>query len=286
MLDNILHRLRDRDVDAIRETRIQTEDLPDNQFRAIITSSAEDRHGTRIMPDGVDTTHYRDNPVVLKNHDLDRDIGKVLEMERKGDHIEALFEIKEREQEIIDDLNNGYLNAMSIGFRILERDGDVIEKAELVEVSVVSVPSNPEAQVTQRSPSNLYVLNEREGKVLSNRNRSDMEKAISLIRDVLDRAGRSMSEIETTTRDVEDKLEALEERLDSVEARLDALEEDEKQKEEHEEEPEEEEERSTEGNDVIDELYHEIESRSDEPPQDEEVDISEIQISDLASEII
>jgi septin family protein len=46
---------------------------------------------------------------------------------------------------IYDKYKNGFLNAFSIGFQALEKDGDTFTKSELLEISAVPVPANPEA---------------------------------------------------------------------------------------------------------------------------------------------
>lgn len=96
------------------------------------------------------------NSTVLLNHDLKRPIGRVTKVnfDRNGLLIDAL--ISKTEPEIIQKIKEGVLNKFSIRGQVLERERkfmpeldrtvNVIKKMTLVEVSLVSVPANPEAR--------------------------------------------------------------------------------------------------------------------------------------------
>lgn len=96
------------------------------------------------------------NSTVLLNHDLKRPIGRVTKVhfDRHGLLIDAL--ISKTESEIIQKIKEGVLNKFSIRGQVLERERkfmpelertvNVIKKMTLVEVSLVSVPANPEAR--------------------------------------------------------------------------------------------------------------------------------------------
>jgi HK97 family phage prohead protease len=96
------------------------------------------------------------NSTVLLNHDAKQPIGKVTkaEFDEHGLLIDAL--ISKTEPEIIQKIKEGVLNKFSIRGQVLERDREymeehdrmvnVIRRMTLVEVSLVSVPANPEAK--------------------------------------------------------------------------------------------------------------------------------------------
>ena len=96
------------------------------------------------------------NSTVLLNHDFKRPIGRVTKVnfDRNGLLIDAL--ISKTEGEIIQKIKEGVLNKFSIRGQVIERERkfmpelnrtvNVIKKMTLVEVSVVSVPANPEAR--------------------------------------------------------------------------------------------------------------------------------------------
>ena len=96
------------------------------------------------------------NSTVLLNHDLKQPIGKVTKAEfnQHGLLIDVL--ISKTEPEVIQKIKEGVLNKFSIRGQVLERERkfssehdrmvNVINRMSLVEVSIVSVPANPEAR--------------------------------------------------------------------------------------------------------------------------------------------
>ncbi len=96
------------------------------------------------------------NSTVLLNHDIKIPIGKVTkaEFDKNGLLIDVL--ISQTEPEIIQKIKEGVLNKFSIRGQVLEREKkympdldrvvNVIKRMALVEVSLVSVPANPEAR--------------------------------------------------------------------------------------------------------------------------------------------
>ncbi|MCG3204339.1 MAG: hypothetical protein KCHDKBKB_01054 [Elusimicrobia bacterium] len=96
------------------------------------------------------------NTTVLLNHDIEKSIGKVTkaEFDKNGLLIDVL--ISQTEPDIIQKIKEGVLNKFSIRGQVLEREKkfmpefdrvvNVIKKMVLVEVSLVSVPANPEAR--------------------------------------------------------------------------------------------------------------------------------------------
>jgi HK97 family phage prohead protease len=96
------------------------------------------------------------NSTVLLNHDIKRPIGKVTkaQFDKNGLLIDAL--ISSTEPDIIQKIKEGVLNKFSIRGEVLERENkyipeldrvaNVINKLTLLEVSLVSVPANPEAK--------------------------------------------------------------------------------------------------------------------------------------------
>ncbi|MCG3204880.1 MAG: hypothetical protein KCHDKBKB_01597 [Elusimicrobia bacterium] len=96
------------------------------------------------------------NSTVLLNHDIESAIGRVTkaEFDKNGLLIDVL--ISQTEPNIIQKIKEGVLNKFSIRGQVLEREKkymaefdrvvNVIKKMVLVEVSLVSVPANPEAR--------------------------------------------------------------------------------------------------------------------------------------------
>jgi HK97 family phage prohead protease len=115
---------------------------------ATISTAAPDAHGTSILPEGM-TPIARVLPLLLY-HNAERPVGRIDEVrqEPEGIEIEAVI--------IADDawdlVRSGQLGGVSIGFRILkvddwDADPVVISRWELIEVSLVTTPSQPNARI-------------------------------------------------------------------------------------------------------------------------------------------
>lgn len=114
-----------------------------------------DRAGEVVLPSGMDIKWYKKNPVILLNHDRSAVIGKAVSVTKKDDGIYIKAEVHKGacEDEVFYAIQNGLMSTFSIGFRVKageykevnKRNVYVIEKAELFEVSVVTIPCNAES---------------------------------------------------------------------------------------------------------------------------------------------
>jgi HK97 family phage prohead protease len=92
--------------------------------------------------------NFKNNPVILFNHDYNQPIGRATGVEVSKDGLELSARISKASGHIKDLIKDGVLGAFSVGFRVkdadymTETDGYRIKDAELFEVSVVSVPCN------------------------------------------------------------------------------------------------------------------------------------------------
>jgi len=194
---------------------------PQNNSRVVTFRASTptlDRHGTRVIPSGIDTSRFDRNPIFLWGHDgygafgnppeIDAVIGRVV-AHRTSDSafdIDVEFapaDVNERAEQAFRLVKSGYLNAVSIGFypRVWHQEqaesGEqitVYDKVELLEVSLVPVPSNPDAIALTRhlfggSPDidQMIAVDTilRVGKVLSSANKAKLKQAAQLINDVL-----------------------------------------------------------------------------------------------------
>lgn len=128
-------------------------------FRA--TSEAKDRHGTVIESRGIDVEPFLRNPVVgwghrtIRGGDPDDVIGRVEAIERGADFIDVSVTFADHERAQLTErlVRGGFVSAISVGLLPHKTgtrtiDGHrvpVIEKSELLEVSIVPVGSNPQA---------------------------------------------------------------------------------------------------------------------------------------------
>lgn len=123
-----------------------------------ISTAAVDRDGDTIDPKGWDLTNYMKNPTVLWAHDYSQPpVGKAVSLKatETGLHAEVEFLPKGTYPfaDMIHDMcKDGFLNATSVGFRGQKYDkakdreyGVDFKGQELLEFSIVPVPSNPEA---------------------------------------------------------------------------------------------------------------------------------------------
>ena len=134
----------------------------------VASTATPDRYGDIIDQKGWDTANYRKNPVVLLNHDSSQlPIGRG-NVSIKNDQlvIDVEFDDEDpRAQEVKRKAQNGFMNAVSVGFRPLEsasrselpkdnkyygQRGMYYSKAELLEVSIVTIPANGEATMLEQ----------------------------------------------------------------------------------------------------------------------------------------
>lgn len=152
-------------------------------MRAVLyDDSVADAHGTRILVAGIDTARYLKNPVVLVQHDTDSlPIGRAVRLWVEGSRLVAELEFDPGDAyaaEINRKLLEGYLNAFSINVlpvayseapadRLPGQRGLTLTRAELFEVSVVTLPSHPDALVSRSAFP--YYLSHQNAEVMENK---------------------------------------------------------------------------------------------------------------------
>ena len=124
-------------------------DKPD--FRVIASTEDVDRDGEIIKIDAWEIDNYKKNPIILCCHkyfDISDVMGKATKIEVQGKKliIEWVFAKSNPKAQLLKGLyDEGIIKTVSVGFIPLERQGNVITKAELLELSFVPVPANPNA---------------------------------------------------------------------------------------------------------------------------------------------
>lgn len=134
-------------------------DLGDGVFEATVTTSELDRSSENIITSGVDTTTWEKTGMpVLYGHDYSGlPIGKGLSIKSMKNKMTSRFQLAVEEypfaKTVAALIKGGYLNSVSIGGIVKEWDNDykTIAQMEMVEFSVVPVPANASAVITQRS---------------------------------------------------------------------------------------------------------------------------------------
>lgn len=108
-------------------------------------------------------TDFQKNPIILFNHNEDKPIGFITNISIKEDGVWIEGEVKD--DEIARKIRDGVLRAFSIhGYGQVNDDG-VVENFILLEVSVVSLPADPNAtiEIVQKVPSvdnSYYILDD------------------------------------------------------------------------------------------------------------------------------
>jgi HK97 family phage major capsid protein/HK97 family phage prohead protease len=178
-------------------------------FRA--TSEAKDRHGTIIRSQGVDVGPFLKNPVVGWGHravrggDPEDVLGRVDSIERGDDFVDVgiRFADHERAQLTAKLVRDGFLSAVSVGLlprktateKINGERVPVIRESELLEVSLVPVGSNPEAQRLLR---NMTGDTPKEYDMETTEIRSAIKEAVKPLGERLEAIEKSLDEPEST----------------------------------------------------------------------------------------
>ena len=156
-------------MDKVIKYSTKAPEKKDNRIlRFIGSDESVDRDNERVMSSGWKLANYKKNPVILLNHrHSDLPVAKAERVWVSKKNKSLMFDIKFPEPEISsvgDTLyklySNGYMTATSVGFqpnmdKIDYGDGDKSPRAtfneqELLELSLVSVPANPRALLTQK----------------------------------------------------------------------------------------------------------------------------------------
>jgi hypothetical protein len=139
----LIERFESEDIKKLVEDTKAANDS--GTFEVVATTENLDRYQEVIKLDGWQLEHYRSNPVVLWGHN------RLIGMATSVDIVDGKMIVKgkfaptEEGQEKRKLYDLGFLRATSVGFIEKEREGNLITKAELLELSFVSVPANPYA---------------------------------------------------------------------------------------------------------------------------------------------
>ncbi len=120
-------------------------------FRVVASTEDIDRDGEKILIDAWDLKNYKKSPVILCCHNwysVEDVIGKAINIKQEGKKliIEWVFSKTNPKAILVKNLyDEGILKTVSVGFIPKEREWNTITKAELLELSFVPIPANPNA---------------------------------------------------------------------------------------------------------------------------------------------
>lgn len=90
------------------------------------------------------------NKVFLNHNTKDIPIGKIIDAKVVDGKLFVRIVLNKAHKDfetVYKSLKEGFLNALSIGFNAIKRESNVIKELKVLEVSIVSLPANPEAKV-------------------------------------------------------------------------------------------------------------------------------------------
>lgn len=186
----------------------------------VFSTGDVDRHGEIVDQKSWILDSYMQNPVVLWSHNHDElAIGKTETLYINPDgNLEGVMKFAVNENpkaKIIFDLFvGGFMKAFSVGFMSGEydqrEDGVVILKQNsLFEISAVNVPANAMALAKSKG-IDVHLLEEKEGRVLSKKNRTVVENAVIALNELLqaDTTEDKSGEIKSTDNGIVEKQKA------------------------------------------------------------------------------
>ena len=169
------------------EIRTKDDSSENRTVQFIISTNDRDRHNTVLNMENWDLTNYNLNGIVGYNHEVysstnpDLIIGKGRAwVEGEGDDKKLIGEVEFETEEInplaeklYKKVKNGTLSSTSVGFVPIEINGKIGEQRngtffyygqELLEFSIVNIPSNPNAVKRSAEELEKFLNPEEEGK--------------------------------------------------------------------------------------------------------------------------
>ncbi len=137
----------------------------------VLSDETVNSYGFIVLTDGIDTTAFERNPVMLYMHNRDGNvIGRWDNIRKEGKRLlaDAVFdESTELGAQVKKQVESGFLRAVSIGIEDIAKEVfngvETVTKCRLIEVSVVDIPSNENAvKLFRRSGGYVYKLRELE----------------------------------------------------------------------------------------------------------------------------
>ena len=149
----------------------------------VVSDETINSYGFRVLTSGINTKNFLKNPIGLFNHQRYDDwsteySGPVVKWsnlvkQKDGSMVaDPVFDENDPKGKVIaNKVENGFLSAASIGFKIIEMSDDpkymlpgqkypTVTKCELVEISIVDIPSNKNAIALYDESENRIELND------------------------------------------------------------------------------------------------------------------------------
>lgn len=126
----------------------------------ILSTNDLNRHGYRVLTEGIDITNFLKNPVMYWEHEgYRKPIGRWTKLRKENDNLigTPVFDENDEEAKVVKDkVEQGIVNATSIHCNVVELSGlpehlvqgqtrETVTKSELLEVSFTGIPGNGKA---------------------------------------------------------------------------------------------------------------------------------------------
>ena len=192
----------------------------ENSFHTIASTPRQDRDG-EVVVQRFDLRNFKKNPAVLDSHkysSIEHILGRYENVTTENGQLEGDIVFSEKNPKAVMAqamAQENMINTVSIGFipkKFDEEDPSIITESELLEVSLVSVPSNPEALIEGGAKAFEDIESAlKQGRTLSAKNKEDLLKAKESIEKVLSRAeGQEVEEQSEDEKDISDTNEKAE----------------------------------------------------------------------------
>lgn len=213
-----------KDVYGYDFTETEVKKLGENEIEITGSTEAQDRDNEVLKMDGWDLKEWKNNPVILPAHDYTAPaIGKGRVRKSEG---KLKFKVEFPEEGIypLADIyrnlyKQGFMKASSVGFMPEEwKNGEkpnepfrTYTKQKLLELSLVSVPANPEALTNSKGLSGEDVKTAQEKGVVDE---EKYKKFLEKVQEGIDKTGQDSDndkDNETSDKDTDSNLEGSEE---------------------------------------------------------------------------
>lgn len=132
--------------------------VTESPLEYVVSTADRDRHGDTIDVNGWDTKDFETNSIALFNHNPDFPIGTWVKTRVAGNELRSQLKLAPRGtspriDEVSTLINAGIIRSTSVGFIPLEQEpfgkGIRYKRQKLLEISMVSIPSNASATLIQ-----------------------------------------------------------------------------------------------------------------------------------------
>lgn len=197
-------------------------------YEFIASTSSVDRQGDSIDQNGWELDNFKANPVILFAHDYGAlPIGKCIEIIKNEAKliIKMVFASEEanpKAQQIKRLVDEGILNTTSVGFIQKERNGNIITRQELLEVSIVPVPANQDALRLAFKSMDDSLVKEIEDAIAveieAEHNEEEEKPIVPPVEEVTEKSGKVISK--ATRKKLESTMTALKNAVSEIEGLL------------------------------------------------------------------